>query len=279
MKKLTFPKAIPFPVTQKCCGNLKSREFIFGSGDAGCCGELGAGFNFGSQVTEADFINWAGYTYTGTCPVTVRFVAQMTGWNDDPENFILINVQGADTVLAWIENEFYTDVVFQPGDEIQIFAQTNPLAPVPDTVFTLTATNVTCGTDLGEVLNWELSDTPCCGLQSVPFHHPEEKSAVDYDSSLEPYTVLGSCPADVIFNVTYDNILTDPFGYADIYVDGNPVGLAFDTPTPWTMNPGESVFFVAGITIGTGPGTITFTMINSTCGTPVETIFVVTLGV
>jgi len=120
----------------------------------------------------------------------------------------------------------------------------------------------------------------CCGEQTYPMTPPETIPGDYLDTGLTPYTVLGTCDSTLVFSVTYDRILDDPFFSTDVYWNGNPIGLTPGGSVSITVSPGDQLFFIAimGIT-GMGQGVFTFRVINQTCGEVTPTVvFVATLG-
>lgn len=131
---------------------------------------------------------------------------------------------------------------------------------------------------VGEVFS-SSGPAPCCAAQTYPMTPPESTPGDYLDTSLTPYTVIGSCPATLVFSVSYDRILDDLFFGTDIYWNGNPIGLTTGGSVSITVSPGDELFFVAimGIT-GIGPGVFTFSVTNHTCGVGPNVVFVATLG-
>lgn len=252
---------------------MKSHLFPDGGG---CCGDLGPGFNFGTQETEADEINWGGYTYSGTCPVTVRFSASMTGFDSDPENKLVVNVMGADHEIFWIETGTpYVDVIITPGDEITVFATIRD--DIDDCIVTLSAINLTCDQDLGEVLNWTLNVPPCCALNAAPWFAPASTPLSDYNS-VPDYEFLGSCEGEYNIKFTYDQIGADPGIFMEVNLNGSLIPLTHNTDQAITANPGWifGFFILQGVAVH---GTVTLWAQNLTCGTPYEVVGTVEMSV
>ena len=120
---------------------------------------------------------------------------------------------------------------------------------------------------------------PCCGLQTYPMNPPESTPSGYLDTSATPYIVQGSCDSTLVFSVTYDRELDDPFFGTDIFINGSSIGLTVGGSITFTVSPGDQIYFQA-ITGGfiSGPCVFTFSVINQTCGEVTSSVvFVATL--
>lgn len=271
MKKITLPSVRQFP-SAKCCGTKASRDFIFpDAGPDGCCGEVN--LNFGTGSTEAVELNVGPLFPTNTCEATIRF-RQTSSFGD----LVVVNVSGGDNIIIH-PSIFpgYTDVTIPVGAEIFLFVEVFG----GETNVQLTAQNMTCGETTDTLIfDYQMAVPPCCALQTYPMTPPVSIPGDYYDSSLTPYIVPGTCDAVLEFSFTYDRILDDPFYGVDIYWNGNSIGMSLPSnPVTIQVSPGDELFFITimGLT-GIGPGIFTFSVVNQTCGTGPDVVFVAELG-
>jgi len=133
---------------------------------------------------------------------------------------------------------------------------------------------------IGTVPDGAAPTPPCCGAQIYPMSDSESTPSDYLDTSVKPYEIQGTCNSTLVFSVTYDREIADPFHSTDIFINGSPIGLSTGGSVSFVVSPGDLLFFLAIMGVsGIGPGTFTFRVINQTCGevTP-SVIFVATLG-
>lgn len=236
-----------------------------------CCGAFI--YNFGEGETDQNGFDSGAITLTNSCEATVRFTSFIGSSN--PGNLVQFTVNGTDYSIPI--NSGFIDIVIPPGANVILFIQ---VVPTGDPIgVQVTMQNLTCGTAEQVIFDWLLAVPPCCGLQTYPMAAPVVYNGDYWDTSGDKYIVPGTCDADLLFSVTYDRILDDPFYGVDVYVNGSSIGLTVGSPITITVSPGDEIFFVAIMgTIGIGPGIFTFSVENLTCETGPDVAWVCELA-
>ncbi len=274
MKKPVLPTFRRPDMPSGCCSTPASRDFVFrrSSGTVPCCSIVNLDLFPGIISTEATEYNNGPIVYTGECAVTLEFFATYSGIDDDPGAELIINVQGTDHLIPWSTP---TEVTINPGEEVL----TSIFASIESSIVSLTAYNVTCDLDLGEVAAVTMAVPACCGLFTMPIF-PASETDLSFGSMMNYYPLPIECNVDLRFRATYSKIVEDPDYFFSLTINDNPIlDIADGSTVDVTVIPGEEFYCELGLSDPeTGPGVFTVYCENLTCGTPEEVFWQKTVG-